>query len=384
MTKTGDESDSLRAPEPRANPHFEGHEAAAEEMLASASSGRIHHAWLITGPRGVGKATLAFRFARLLLSGGGRADNGPGLFGHEPAPGLDMAPQSPVFQRVAAGGHADLFTLERGFVKEAGKGNDNDDRSRRRSSVIGVDDVRAANSFLTLTAMEGGWRVVIVDGAEDMNPSAANALLKTLEEPPAHAILLLVSHAPGRLLPTIKSRCRRLALGKLPEATVEGLIERYRPDITGEERRALAMIGDGSIGRALQLADAGGLALYEEMIRLLSGLQQPDVGRLHGALEAIARTRNPAGVYEAYDVFTDLLADWMVRQAAARSRGLEPPEILAGEGEIAARLWDRAGLDQWLEVWEKITLLFGRAARLNLDRKQVLLDAFFALGRTAA
>ena len=384
MTKAGDESDPLRAPEPRANPHFEGHEAAAEEMLASASSGRIHHAWLITGPRGVGKATLAFRFARFLLSGGGRADNGPGLFGDEPAPGLDMAPQSPVFQRVAAGGHADLFTLERGFVKEAGKGNDNDDRSRRRSSVIGVDDVRAANSFLTLTAMEGGWRVVIVDGAEDMNPSAANALLKTLEEPPAHAILLLVSHAPGRLLPTIKSRCRRLALGKLPEATVEGLIERYRPDITGEERRALAMIGDGSIGRALQLADAGGLALYEEMIRLLSGLQQPDVGRLHGALEAIARTRNPAGVYEAYDVFTDLLADWMVRQAAARSRGLEPPEILAGEGEIAARLWDRAGLDQWLEVWEKITLLFGRAARLNLDRKQVLLDAFFALGRTAA
>jgi DNA polymerase-3 subunit delta' len=387
MSKAGDESETPRAPEPRANPHLEGHEAAAAEMLASASSGRIHHAWLITGPRGVGKATLAFRFARFLLAGGGRADDGPGLFGEEPMPGLDMAPQAPVFQRVAAGGHADLFTLERGFVKEAGKGkaaDDADDRNRRRSSVIGVDDVRAANSFLTLTAMEGGWRVVIVDGAEDMNPSAANALLKTLEEPPAHAILLLVSHAPGRLLPTIKSRCRRLALGRLPQETVEGLIERYRPDIAGDERRALAMIGDGSIGRALQLADTGGLALYEEMIRLLSGLPQPDVARLHGALEAIARTRNPAGVYEAYDVFTDLLADWMVRQAAARSRGLEPPEILAGEGEIAARLWARAGLDQWLEVWEKITLLFGRAARLNLDRKQVLLDAFFALGRTAA
>ncbi len=381
----GDTNDGPRAPLPRANPHLEGHDAAEAELAAAVAGGRIHHAWLISGPRGIGKATLAFRFARFLLAGGQAPDQGPGLFGPEPAPGLAVDPQAPVFQRVAAGGHADLFTLERGFMDEGKRAApDIDERDRRRSAVIKVEDVRAANAFMGLTALEGGWRVVIVDGAEDMNPSAANALLKTLEEPPARAILLLVSHAPGRLLPTIRSRCRRLTLSALPNATVEGLIGRYRPDIPSGEARALALIGDGSVGRALQLADAGGLALYEEMIRLLAGLPRPEVARLHGALDAIARTRNPAGAFEAFDVFTELLCDWLMRQATTRASGRRPAEILAGEGEVGDRLWARAGLDQWVEVWEKLTLLFGRAQRLNLDRKEVLLDAFFAIGRAAA
>lgn len=385
------DAEAPHAPEPRANPYFVGHDEAEVMMLNAATGGRLHHAWLITGPRGVGKTTLAFRFARFLLAGGDRAGGGegPGLFGPEPAltASLDMDPAAPVFQRIAAGGHADLFTLERGYMDEGRRGRgaeDDDPRNRRRSRDIVVEDVRAANAFLARTALEGGWRVVVVDGAEDMNRSAANALLKTLEEPPERAILLLVCHAPGRLLPTIRSRCRRLALGPLAPDMVERLIHRYRPDIPTGEAQALALIGDGSIGRALQLADAGGLALYEEMIRQLAGLPRPEVARLHGALEAIARTRNPAGAFEAYDVFTELLCDWLMRQATARVRGAAALEIVPGEGEVADRLWARASLDQWLEVWEKISLLFGRAARLNLDRKQVLLDAFFALGRTAA
>ena len=396
MSKKSDaaETEALHAPEPRANPHFEGHDAVEAELAAAVASGRLHHAWLISGPRGVGKATLAFRFARFLLAGGkAAADEGPGLFGPDngaAAPsGLAVDPQSPVFQRIAAAGHADLFTLERGYMAEPGSrrkpapGAD-DLRNRRRSRDISVVDARKAGEFLNLTAFEGGWRVVIVDGAEDMNRNAANALLKTLEEPPPNAILLLVSHAPGRLLPTIRSRCRRLTLDRLPDATVEGLIQRYRPDIDDADRQALARIGEGSIGRALQLADTGGLALYEEMVQQLAGLPRPDVARLHGALDAIARTRSAAGAFEAYDVFCDLLTTWIMRQVSARARGQAALEIMPGEGEVAARLADRASLEQWVEVWEKITRLFGRAARLNLDRKQVLLDAFFALGRTLA
>ncbi|MGE0651135.1 MAG: DNA polymerase III subunit delta' [Alphaproteobacteria bacterium] len=373
-----------RAPEPRANPHFEGHSEAEAELARAAASGRLHHAWLISGPRGVGKATLAFRFARFLLAGG-TAESGPDLLGPEsmPAAGLAVDPASPVFQRVASGGHADLFTLERGFMAEARRRGD-DPRNRRRSRDIVIEDTRNAGAFFARTALEGGWRIAIVDGAEDMNRNSANALLKTLEEPPPQGLLLLVSHAPGRLLPTIRSRCRRLTLGRLDDATVENLMRRYRPDIGEAEVRPLALIGEGSIGRALQLADAGGLALYEEMVRQLSGLPRPEVARLHGALDAIARTRSPAGEFEAYDVFAELLTTWLARQVTARARGLEPAEIMPGEGEVAARLAGRASLDQWVEVWEKITLLFGRAARLNLDRKQVLLDAFFALGRTAA
>ncbi len=371
-----DAADAPRAPEPRANPHFEGHERAAAALEEASRGGRIHHAWLISGPRGIGKATLAFRFARHLLAGGGAAvDEAPGLFGPaEPPAGLDVAPASPVFQRIAAGGHADLLTVERALDEKTG---------RRRTEIV-IADVRRVSEFLSFTAIEGGWRVVIVDGAEDMNRNAANALLKTLEEPPPRAVLLLVSHAAGRLLPTIRSRCRKLALEPLDDVTVEGLIARYRPDIEPSERRALALIGEGSVGRALTLADTGGLALYEELVRLLAGLPTPDSARLHGALDAIARTRNEAGAYQAYEVFADLLGAWIARQVRARARGLEPPEIMPGEGEIARRLAGRASLDRWVDVWEKNNRLFGRAARLNLDRKQVLLDAFFALGRLAA
>ncbi len=371
-----DDGESPRVPEPRENPHFEGHEAAEKTLAEAVASGRIHHAWLISGPRGIGKATLAFRLARTLLAGAASADAGPGLFGPEEAlpTSLHMDPAVPVFQRVAAGGHADLLTVERAV----------DDKTGRQRSEIVIADVRRVSEFLSLTAIEGGWRVVIVDGAEDMNRNAANALLKTLEEPPARTVLLLVSHAPGRLLPTIRSRCRKLTLGALTDETVESLIARYRPDIAAEDRAALARIGEGSVGRALTLAETGGLALYEELVRLLAGLPEPDVARLHGTLDAIARTRNEVGAYQAYDVFTDLMGSWIARQVRARARGLKPAEIMPGEGEIADRLAARASLDQWVEVWEKITRLFGRAAHLNLDRKQVLLDAFFALGRTAA
>lgn len=376
----------VTAPEPRENPHLVGHDHAETEMAETIASGRIHHAWLITGPRGIGKATLAFRFARRLLAGG-LTPSGPDLFG-DAAPSHDLAMDSddPVFKRVAAEGHADLFTLERGFANEPkrGRAGDDDPRNRRRRTEIVVDDVRKVGGFLSLTALEGGWRVVIVDGAEDMNRNAANALLKTLEEPPGHAIVLLVSHAPGRLLPTIRSRCRRLSLARLADDQVTSLIGRYRPDIDPDDARALALIGGGSIGRALDLADTGGLALYEELVRLVSTLPQLDTARLHGTLEAIARTRNEAGAFQAYDVFTDLIDDWLMRLVTARARGLAPVEIMPGEGEVAARLTARADLDQWVDVWEKITRLFNRSARLNLDRKQVLLDAFFALARTAA
>ena len=207
-------------PDPRANPDLSGHAAAEETLKTAAESGRLAHAWLFRGPRGIGKATLAFRFARWLLASSGAsslaAPAPPSLFGDDMAPeaigsdeGLFVAPENPVFRRVAAAGHADLMTIEVGL----------DDRGRRRREIVAAD-VREVGRFLSMTPAEGGWRVVIIDSADDMNRHAANAVLKVLEEPPRRAVLLLVSHNPGRLLATIRSRCRSLALRPLANDTV--------------------------------------------------------------------------------------------------------------------------------------------------------------------
>src|SRR6266851_3709932 len=209
MARSVDPDETAAAPAPRANPDLVGHEGAERELRRLDEVGRLPHAILLSGPRGIGKATLAFRLARFLLAKGveraGLDENG-----------LAIDPESGVFRRVAAGGHADLLTIERAY----------DARRRRLRGEIVVEDAREITGFFRLTAAEEGWRVVVVDGAEEMNRSAANALLKVLEEPPRQALLLLVSHSPGRLLPTIRSRCRRFPLAALRGEVVMQLLGR--------------------------------------------------------------------------------------------------------------------------------------------------------------
>ncbi|MCB2102278.1 MAG: DNA polymerase III subunit delta' [Rhodobacterales bacterium] len=355
-------------PPPRANPDLLGQETAEATLLEAATSGRLAHAWLLTGPRGIGKATLAYRFARFLLSGGAEAgQGGPSLFGEpEPAASLHVAPESPLFRRIAAGGHADLLTVER----TAGS------TGKLRAEIV-VEDVRGVGAFMTMTAAEGGWRVVVVDAADEMNRNAANALLKVLEEPPARALLLLVAHNPGRLLPTIRSRCRTLALAPLADDVVEGLLARHAPDLAPGDRAALAALADGSIGRALDLAAEGGLDLHRDMARLLAGLPDLDVPALH---DLAGRVAGPTAD-GAYRVLTDLIRRWLgaLVTDAARGRGPADP----AEAALAARLLADGGLDRWLEVWEKINRLLARADGANLDRKQIVLNIFLAL-ETAA
>src|SRR5207248_2033535 len=249
--------------EPQENPDLLGQESAERALLEAALSGRLAHAWLLSGPRGVGKATLAYRFARFLLAGEGASQGG--LFGEAPA-GLALDPAHPVFRRVASGGHPDLRTIVRGINPRTG---------RLRSEIV-VDDVRDAVAFLRLTPAEGGWRVVIVDGAEDMNRNAGNALLKVLEEPPPRAVLILVSHAPGRLLPTVRSRCRRLEAKALPPAIVDEWLSRRMTELSGADRALVTGLAEGSIGRALALAEAGGIDLYRDLSATLLGLPRID------------------------------------------------------------------------------------------------------------
>ena len=354
---------------PRNNPHLVGQEAAEQTLLDSWNADRLVHAWLLTGPRGIGKSTLAYRFARFVLGAGG--DDG-GLFGGQPAlrpDSLALDPSDPVFRRVAAGGHADLKTVERTPNPKTGK---------LRTGIV-VDDVREVKDFMRLTPAEGGWRVAIVDAADEMNTHAANAILKILEEPPERALLMLVCHAPGRLLPTIVSRCRRLPMHALDESVVADLLAQHLPDLPADDRTVLARLGEGSIGEALALADAGGLELYDEVVRLMGSLGELDVERVH-KLGALVSRR---GSEDKFATLRRLIDRWLGAMIASAARGEALPEAIAGEAQVRRDLLARAPLEQWLGVWEKVTDLMARAEGFNLDRKQVVISAFISLAAAA-
>lgn len=358
-------SDPAIRPVPRLATELFGHEVAERTILEAWNSQRMHHAWLIAGPRGIGKATLAYRVARFVLAQGGGAPGG--MFGDAPAPAdsLGIALDHPVARRVNAGGHSDLATIERSINPKGGK---------LRSEIV-VDDVRRLSSFLALTTGEGDWRVVVVDAADEMNRSAANALLKGLEEPPARTLFLLVSHQPGRLLPTIRSRCRMLALSPLPDDTVVALLRQMEPETGEDDARLLARLAGGSIGEALTLADTGGLDLYRELVGHLSKIGHVDVRGLHALGDRLAR----AGAEDSFNMLGRLIDRWLATMIRDRARGTDIPEILAGEQAVARDLWARGGLAKWLEVWENVTRLFAQAGSVHLDRKQVVVSAFLAL-----
>ena len=357
-------------PAPRENPDLLDHAAAEQRLLQAFESGRLPHAWLITGQRGIGKATLAFRFARHVLAAGGES-GAAGLFGDAlPTHDMAMDPDHPVFRRVASGGHADLMAVARSVNPRTGK----------LRGEISVDDIRPLRAFLQMTAGEGGWRVVVVDAADEMNLNAANALLKVLEEPPPQALLLLVCHAPGRLLPTIRSRCCALPLGPLADDHVATLLARHAPNLPDDERAALVALAEGSIGRALALGEQGGLALYRDIVALLDGLPRLDTAKLHELGAKLARDQSGA----AFRTGSELLIWWLARLIKAGSQDRLPPPVVAGEEALMRRLLDRRPLAQWLPLWDKLARLLGRAESANLDRKQVIVTAFLELESFAA
>lgn len=363
---------------PRHNAVLFGHAAAEKALLDAWASGRLPHAWLITGPRGIGKSTLAFRFARFLLAHGPASslDSGPSLFGDAPVlpDTLMVAEDHPIFARVASAGHADLITVERSW----------DDKADRWRGDIVVQDVRAVIDRFGMTAAEGGYRVCIVDAADDMNVNAANALLKILEEPPPNAILLLVSHAPGSLLPTIRSRCRRLALKPLDDAALSQAIDRLLPDLDAAERRGLAVLAEGSPGRAVMLASQGGLKLLHGLLEMVGQLPKPDIAKLHSFGDALARDRSGSGFQLMGELFRWWLARLVRAAAAGQIGGPGWNEIFPGETALAQRLAQWQSPVRWAEDWEQIGRLLDRGESVNLDRKQMLLNLFAALGRAAA
>jgi DNA polymerase-3 subunit delta' len=349
-------------PPPWRNDRLVGHEEAERTMLAAQQSGRLHHAWLLTGPRGIGKATLAWRFARFLLAG---QDQG-GLFGGGPE-SLDVPVDAPGRHLVDARSHPDLFHLRRSLNRDTG----------RMRAEIAVDDVRDLGGFMHMTPAMGKARVAIVDAADEMNRNSANAVLKILEEPPPNAVLLIVAHAPGRLLPTIRSRCRRLAMQPLSEDAVVDLLGTHAPETKSEEKRALARLAEGSIGRALELGAAGSLDLYREMVEVLATLPDLDMPRLHAFAERFAKRGEEANAdWRSLNYLFDGWLKGLLRQAALTT---EAAPVVPMESGLQARLLATASFDRWMTASEEVANLFARADAVNLDRKQTVMGSFLKL-----
>ncbi|WP_422002135.1 DNA polymerase III subunit delta' [Roseovarius mucosus] len=357
------------APHPRETVQLVGQSAAEAEFLEAFNTGRLHHGWLITGPRGVGKATLAWRIARFLLATPLVQDEG--LFGAPPPPAtLDVAPNHPVARRLLALSDPGLFLLRRGPT----------DKGDRLAAEIRVSEVRKLGNFFALSAADGGRRVVIVDAADDLNTQAANAILKMLEEPPARTVLLLISHQPSGLLPTIRSRCRTLRLAPLGPQEMAQALEQAGIAPEGDPA-ALAELSCGSVGAAVRLLNLGGLKLYAELVALMESLPRLDRPRALRLAEAAA-TRGAEDRLDLLFSLTDLLLARLARTGATG----QPPsaEAAAGEAAMLARLAPDAYQGRaWADCAETIGARARHGRAVNLDPASLVLDTVFRIQQTA-
>lgn len=341
-------------PHPREQLHLFGHASAAQTLAAAARSGRLHHAWIIAGPKGVGKATLAWRFARALLAHGAAACPDD----------LSVAESHPIGRQVSGLTHPDLFLIRRTW-----------DTDRKRFRVeLPVDEVRKLHGFFSRHASYGGPRIAIVDSADDMSRSAQNALLKILEEPPAQALLLLISHAPGGLLPTTRSRCRMLTLRGLDNTAMHEALAALAPSADAGERELLCALADGAPGRALELSATGALALYREIVELLGRLPRLNGAKLFVFADKIARAEG--GLAQFVAVLSQL-EERLVRGAHA---ALDP---VPGEDALLRHLRAVLPVSRWTALWDELRIEAAQADELNLDKKQLVLNAFFAIEAAA-
>jgi DNA polymerase-3 subunit delta' len=329
---------------PRETGSLFGHEEAERTLLDAYKSGRIPHAWLIGGEPGIGKATLAYRLARFVL-----AHPEPRLPAVQKATSLAVDAVHPVARRIAAQAQGDLLMLERVINEQTSK----------LYTVIRIEDVRKAVPFFGSTAGEGGWRIAIVDAVDDLQREGANALLKVLEEPPRRTLLLLISHAPGRELPTIRSRCRRLLLRPLDEADVANAVTAATGrDADEPEVIAAVAAAEGSVARAIGLLDGAALALRQRVLDLFAQLPEPDLRALHALGDALGGNEP-----KTLAAFMDLVNGWL----SARLSAAAPARTMA----------------RTAEVWEKVNRAARDVETYNLERKPLVLSVFAQLAEAA-
>jgi len=304
-----------------------------DELKKIKENGKLAGSWLISGAYGVGKSTLIRRFSSWLLTG----------------------------KDEEISFHPNLKWVERGLTEEEKKDliksindgkelDEKKEKNRSRKSEITVDEIREGLQFLSLTSLGDSWRILVIDPADDMNENAANALLKSLEEPPRNAIIFLISHSVGRLLPTIRSRCRILKVSPASDAQMKAFIASYAPQIENPEM--LLALSMGSIGRCKELIDGDGLSLYQTMLEML---EKNNILKMYAFCEKVCKDPN------LYTLTKDLLSFYI---SSVVKSSYPAPET-----------------DFYLKVWEDAQTNFKDAENLNMDKKNMLLNIFFKLGR---
>ncbi|MFA5958381.1 DNA polymerase III subunit delta' [Hyphomicrobium sp.] len=345
-------------PHPRDTRVLYGQDAAQSIFAEALAGGRTHHAWLLTGTSGIGKATLAYQVARAALAQPDERD----MFGQ----GLAVEPGSRTDRQVRALSHPSLFVIRRPY----------DPKTKRFSQIIPVDEVRKLKGFLALSAGDEGRRVVIVDSADDLNLNAANALLKSLEEPPGRTIFLLITSAPGRLLATIRSRCRVIAMASLADsdlkrAASQALTTAVKDIPEDHDWDKLLPLAGGSVGRALTLLGGGGLALQGRIDQLLGGLPKLDLRAVHGLSDEL----QPLAQDRKFQLFMDLYQASLGRLISAAATG----QGASRDVELGRRLIGPERLATFAELWETLARDKADTVTLNLDRKSLILGSFARL-----
>jgi len=353
------------APHPRETGILFGQDQAAQDFLTAYNSGRLHSGWLVTGPRGVGKSTLAWKIATFLLA----ETQDDGLFGDPPPPtSLDVSDDHPDARLVQSGAHPRLYVVRRPYDEKAGK----------LKSEITVDAVRGLKGFFQMSAADGGRRVVIVDAADELNRNAANAILKELEEPPARTTILLIAHQPSRLLPTIRSRCRELRCATLAPNDLQQALSQAGQQADAPD--ALAALSGGSAGDAIRLLNHDGLPLYAGLIALFNDL--PNAKR-PSALN-LADSCAGRGAETRFALTLDLVDHFLARLARAGLMG--PPETQGAQGEalLLARLSPNDQASRaWADLQQKVSARTRHGKAVNLDPAALILDIIFQIEATA-